>query len=146
METREFILLVFRALGGEIRGKTKLQKTIYFLGILSDRLENLGYRAHFYGPYSDEVAEAVAQLKAIDVLDQNIIGGWSSRTRQGSKSADMTSASPTGRETCRGEGQEVSPTYGIGSRPPQTSLTRLVIWTTVAVDCSQDLFHARPGK
>jgi len=77
METREFVLLVLRALGGEVQGKTKLQKTVYFLGILTDRLENLGYRAHFYGPYSDEVAEAVAQLKAIDVLDQNIVGGWS---------------------------------------------------------------------
>lgn len=29
-------------------------------------------RAHFYGPYSDEVANAVLQLKTIGAVDQNI--------------------------------------------------------------------------
>ena len=75
MEPHEFLLLVMRAVGGEIQGKTKLQKTVYFLGILTDRVDTLGYRAHFYGPYSSEVAEAVMSLKAIGVLDQNIVGG-----------------------------------------------------------------------
>jgi uncharacterized protein YwgA len=77
METREFVLLVLQAVGGEIQGKTKLQKTVYFLGILTDHLEGLGYRAHFYGPYSDEVAGAVTLLKAIGVVDQNVVGGRS---------------------------------------------------------------------
>ena len=75
METHEFVLLVLRAMRGEIQGKTKLQKTVYFLGILTDRMESLGYRAHFYGPYSDEVAGAVTLLKAIGVVDQNVVGG-----------------------------------------------------------------------
>lgn len=75
METHEFVLLVLQAVGGEIQGKTKLQKTVYFLGVLTDRLEELGYRAHFYGPYSDEVAGAVTLLKAIAVVDQNVVGG-----------------------------------------------------------------------
>lgn len=72
MNTRDFTALTIRAAGGEIRGKTKLQKLLYFVGILTDRLDDLGYRAHFYGPYSDEVAYSVAQLKAIGVLDQNV--------------------------------------------------------------------------
>ena len=75
METHEFVLLVLQAVGGEIQGKTKLQKTVYFLGILTDHLEGLGYRAHFYGPYSDEVSDAVTILKTIGVLDQNVVGG-----------------------------------------------------------------------
>ncbi len=74
METHEFVLLALQAVGGEIRGKTKLQKTVYFLGILTDQLDDLGYRAHFYGPYSDEVAEAVTVLKTIGVIDQNVLG------------------------------------------------------------------------
>jgi uncharacterized protein YwgA len=77
METHEFVLLVMRAVGGEIQGKTKLQKTVYFLGVLTDRLEALGYRAHFYGPYSDDVTDAVTTLKTIGVIDQNVVGGWS---------------------------------------------------------------------
>jgi uncharacterized protein YwgA len=77
METHEFVLLVLQAVGGEIRGKTKLQKTVYSLGTLTERVEDLGYRAHFCGPYSDEVASAVTLLKAIGVVDQNVVGGRS---------------------------------------------------------------------
>jgi uncharacterized protein YwgA len=57
---------------GEICGKTKLQKLLYFVGVLTDRLDELGYRAHFYGPYSDDVAYAVGQLKTIGAVDQNV--------------------------------------------------------------------------
>ncbi len=77
METHEFVLLVMRAVGGQIQGKTKLQKTVYFLGVLTNRLESLGYRAHFYGPYSDEVSDAITTLKTIGVVDQNVVGGGS---------------------------------------------------------------------
>jgi len=79
MQTHEFVLLVLKALGGEIKGKTKLQKSVYFLGIMTDFLDNLGYRPHFYGPYSDEVAHAVGFLRAIGVLDQNVVSGPTSQ-------------------------------------------------------------------
>lgn len=72
MNTRDFVALTLRKAGGEIRGKTKLQKLLYFVGVLTDRLDELGYRPHFYGPYSDDVAYAVAQLKSIGALDQNV--------------------------------------------------------------------------
>jgi uncharacterized protein YwgA len=70
MEARDFLQLVLLASGGEIQGKTKLQKTVYLLGIMSGQLEDLGYRPHYYGPYSDEVAAAVAWLKTIGVVEQ----------------------------------------------------------------------------
>src|SRR5579872_2376708 len=57
--------------GGEIWGRTKLQKTIYFLGILTGNLEDLGYRAHYYGPYSDSVTAAVARLKALGFVSES---------------------------------------------------------------------------
>lgn len=51
MNTRDFVALTLREAGGEICGKTKLQKLLYFVGVLTDCLDELGYRAHFYGPY-----------------------------------------------------------------------------------------------
>ncbi len=72
MNTYDFVHLALDSLGGEVHGKTKLQKTIYFLGILSDNLDDLGYRPHYYGPFSPEVAAAVDRLRALRFLDQNI--------------------------------------------------------------------------
>lgn len=72
METTDFVTLTLLVTGGEIQGKTKLQKTVYFLGLITDTLEDLGYRAHFYGPYSDDVASAVTQLRTIGAIDQNV--------------------------------------------------------------------------
>lgn len=72
MNANDFITLTLLAMGGEIQGKTKLQKTVYFLGLLTHSLDELGYRAHFYGPYSDEVAGAVTWLKSIGAIDQNV--------------------------------------------------------------------------
>jgi len=70
MKAYDFIHLSLLALGGNVEGRTKLQKTIYFLGILTGNLEELGYRAHFYGPYSDEVAAAVNRLKSLGFVQQ----------------------------------------------------------------------------
>jgi uncharacterized protein YwgA len=72
MDAKEFVTLTLLVTGGEIRGNTKLQKTVYFLGLMTGKLEELGYRAHFYGPYSDEVASAVTELKTIGAVDQNV--------------------------------------------------------------------------
>lgn len=71
MDLRDFITLTLLAVDGEVQGKTKLQKLVYFVGALTDSLDELGYRPHFYGPYSDDVGYAVRQLRAIGVLDQN---------------------------------------------------------------------------
>ena len=60
------------AIDGEIRGRTKLQKTVYFLGLLTGKLEALGYQAHYYGPYSSEVAEAVSTLEAIGFASSSV--------------------------------------------------------------------------
>lgn len=72
MNTYDFVHLALAAMDGEIRGRTKLQKTVYFLGVITESLEELGYRAHFYGPYSDEVADAIDQLKTLGFVDQNV--------------------------------------------------------------------------
>lgn len=78
MMPTDFVHIAMLALGGEVRGKTLLQKKIYFLGLLTDTLDDLGYRAHFYGPYSDDVATAVEELKTIGYVDQEVqsAGSW----------------------------------------------------------------------
>lgn len=63
------------AMGGEIQGKTKFQKTAYFLGLMTGCLDDLGYRAHFYGPFSDEVADAIDRLSTIGAVDLTFSSG-----------------------------------------------------------------------
>jgi uncharacterized protein YwgA len=75
MNTYDFVHLALHALGGEIKGKTKLQKTIYFLGVMTGRVKELGFHAHFYGPYSEEVACAIDRLKALGFIDQTLASG-----------------------------------------------------------------------
>ena len=74
MDANDFVLLALRAMGGEIRGKTKLQKTVYFLGLMTGHLDDLGYRAHFYGPYSEEVADAANRLKSVGFVERSVAG------------------------------------------------------------------------
>jgi uncharacterized protein len=61
----DFVLMTLQAFGGCTEGKTLLQKRVYFVGVLTEDLDSLGYRPHFYGPYSAEVANAVGSLRAL---------------------------------------------------------------------------------
>lgn len=74
MKTVDFVHLALLALGGEVHGKTNLQKKLYFVGLLTGKLDELGYRPHFYGPYSEDVAMAVEDLKTVGFLDQSVVG------------------------------------------------------------------------
>lgn len=74
MDARTIVQLGLLALGGKVHGKTKLQKSMYFLGLMTGCLEDLGYRAHYYGPYSEDVAEAMDWLRIIGAVDQSSSG------------------------------------------------------------------------
>lgn len=73
MTTYDLVHLVVLASGGEIKGRTKLQKVIYFVGVLTGQIGRLGYRAHFYGPYSPDVANAVEELHGLKFLEQRAV-------------------------------------------------------------------------
>jgi hypothetical protein len=75
MKTYDFVHLVLFAAGGTIEGRTKLQKVVYFAGVLTKNSDQLGYGPHFYGPYSTEVAGAVEKLRALKFLKQVVCGG-----------------------------------------------------------------------
>lgn len=70
MTTYNFVHLVLLAFDGTIQGRTKLQKTVYFVGALSKLLPDLGYRPYYYGPYSGQVTAAVNQLQGLGFLQQ----------------------------------------------------------------------------
>ena len=76
MKTLDFVHLTLLALGGSISGKTNLQKKVYFLGILTGEIDKLGYRPHYYGPYSEGVATAVEDLKTVGLVDQNVTSAF----------------------------------------------------------------------
>jgi uncharacterized protein YwgA len=66
MDTRGVVLAVVEGMGGKIRSRTILQKLCYFT---SEKL-NLGipFEAHFYGPYSEEVALSTSRLSSLGIL------------------------------------------------------------------------------
>lgn len=70
MKTRNILLLAYDAFGGEIHGKTALQKKMYFLSVILN--EDLGYKAHFYGPYSNEVSDSNLELKSMGYLRESV--------------------------------------------------------------------------
>src|SRR5579871_3048502 len=75
MNTYDFVHLTLHALGDQVRGKTKLQKMVYFTGILTGTIKDLGYGPHYYGPYSSEVTGAIGRLRGLGFVDENIVGG-----------------------------------------------------------------------
>jgi uncharacterized protein YwgA len=79
VSAQDFILLAYKAFDGKMDGKTLLQKRVYFLSIMVG--EDLGYRAHYYGPYSEEVATGNVELKSMGFLKEEIAsyGGVDSR-------------------------------------------------------------------
>lgn len=56
MNIRDLLLLIVDAAGETVEGRTIAQKLGYFVGVELGR--DLGYQAHFYGPFSRDVEEA----------------------------------------------------------------------------------------
>ena len=70
--TRDVILLSYKAFGGTVKGKTMLQKRVYFMSVFLGA--DLGYEAHYYGPYSAEVATANLEMKSLGYLTESVVG------------------------------------------------------------------------
>lgn len=80
MKPVEVFLLLLRGSGGSIRGKTLAQKRGYFLDY-SLKL-GLGFRPHYYGPYSPVLDEAIGSCVALGFADERTIG-YGTANRQG---------------------------------------------------------------
>jgi len=60
METSDIVAVLLAESGGEICGKTKIQKEMYFLSMVLRK--DLDFRAYYYGPYSEDVRRGQDQL------------------------------------------------------------------------------------
>ena len=111
MKIRHLILMLLDACGGKINSKTKLQKEIYFLALLLSR--DLGFKAHYYGPYSVEVENALDELIGAGFVDikRDI---WGIDTRYGfeNKRYDF-SLTESGRKFVRILAEESSDEYKV---------------------------------
>ena len=65
---RDFVVLAYGAFDGKMTGKTLLQKRLYFISVMVGA--DLGFDAHYYGPYSAEVADANSELKALGYVEE----------------------------------------------------------------------------
>jgi uncharacterized protein YwgA len=68
MKLDDGILLVLKACGPNPVGRTALQKLMYFASRLG--VVDVEFVAHYYGPYSQDVANEVASLVDLDFLDE----------------------------------------------------------------------------
>jgi uncharacterized protein YwgA len=71
MEPRDVVLILLDAYGGQIRGRTLLQKVCYFADVKAGLA--LRFRAHYYGPYSSIVEESVEEAKALGFVSEEPI-------------------------------------------------------------------------
>ena len=68
--TRDTVLLITHAAGDRIAGRTVMQKLAYFCGLGLNTA--LGHRAHFYGPYSSQVEDAVSNAVIAGELHETV--------------------------------------------------------------------------
>ncbi len=65
---RDVLVMAYTAFEGDMRGKTLLQKRIYFLSVMLGI--DMGYEAHYYGPYSEKVATLNSELKSLGYVSE----------------------------------------------------------------------------
>ena len=70
MTLRTTLLLMLAAWGSDICGRTYLQKNAYFLSKLL--CEDLGFRPHYYGPYSPKIELALGELRGMGIVCESV--------------------------------------------------------------------------
>lgn len=73
MNTSQFVLSLIHASGG-VRGRTLLQKRGYFVSLLTGLAAELGYQAHYYGPYSAVLDGTLTQMKNLGFVEEGTTG------------------------------------------------------------------------
>jgi uncharacterized protein len=74
MNTSQFVLSLIRASDRKIQGRTLLQKRGYFVSLLARLSTDLGYQAHYYGPYSAALDGALTQMKNLGFVEEGSTG------------------------------------------------------------------------
>lgn len=72
LRPEEWVLLIVGLAGGELRGATTLQK-LGFLGVMEAGGEGIEYVPWKYGPYSEDLKDAVKQLRREGLLERRVV-------------------------------------------------------------------------
>jgi hypothetical protein len=71
LSVREAVLLVLDAAGGHMSGRTVAQKLSYFAaGAIG---QDLGHRAHYFGPYSRQVEASMSNSSFAGDLEESVV-------------------------------------------------------------------------
>ncbi len=65
---KDVLISVLDTADGQVNGRTALQKLCYFVSVEIGK--DLGYIAHYYGPYSPSVAFTAKELSGLDFIDE----------------------------------------------------------------------------
>jgi|SRR5215469_174643 len=74
MKTSDFVMCVIGAMNGKVTGRTLLQKTCYFVSVQLEHEIDLDFRAHYYGPYSPTIDNALARMTDLGFVEQRTKG------------------------------------------------------------------------
>ena len=72
LSTAEFLLVLLGKWGGNISGRTLLQKRAYFVQQISAQ-EFVAFRPHFFGPFSPEIDSAIGLLVELGFVKEEEI-------------------------------------------------------------------------
>jgi uncharacterized protein YwgA len=67
---RQAALVSLEAVGGKVEGRTALQKIMYFVSVALRR--DFGHRAHYYGPYSRPLENALTSSALAEEVTETI--------------------------------------------------------------------------
>jgi uncharacterized protein YwgA len=80
LSLRELVLVILGQSGeGRFKGRTLLQKRGYFLSVLTGR--ELGFKPHYYGPYSPSVNAAREELCALGLVEEHVLESGATGSR-----------------------------------------------------------------
>ena len=71
MDAEDLVLLLLGASNTPIRGRTVIQKAGYFSHVSIPEVMPIGFKPHFYGPYSPEIAAALTDLVAMGYVHED---------------------------------------------------------------------------
>lgn len=75
LNSYDTIALILDAAGGSLRGRTALQKLVYLSSVTIPAIEDQGFKAHYYGPYSAKLSMSLANMVSYSFLDEINVPG-----------------------------------------------------------------------
>jgi uncharacterized protein len=71
MQADDLVLLILGASKAPVRGRTVIQKTGYFAHVSVPDVKPIGFKPHFFGPYSPDIASALSDLVAMGYVHED---------------------------------------------------------------------------